>query len=115
MNTETATTTPANDLKKQVPLRTYEITFASGRRQRVRATRVSMPRTEALARSTGMVEFYAPIDPDGDTGWCGRLVLAAHLGTVVMEIRDVDADITTARSTKAPFGRRLLDALTWHW
>jgi hypothetical protein len=118
MTTETTATDRMAELKQRMPLRTYEVTFVGGRRQRLQATQVNMPRREALARNTGMVEFYAPIDPEGDTGWCGRLVLAAHLGTVIVQIRDLEADIAEVwtaevKVVKPSFGSRLLDALMW--
>jgi hypothetical protein len=111
MAAETTTADRVAELKQQMPLRTYEVTFVDGRRQRLQATQVNMPRREALTRNTGMVEFYAPIDPEGDTGWCGRLVLAAHLGSVVVGVRDLDADITEV--AKPTFWSQLLDALTF--
>jgi hypothetical protein len=113
------TTTPDNlaEAVERYPLRSYEVTFTDGRRQRIFATVVRMPRSDFMSRGTGVVEFYGPIDATSHLGRAGRLILAAQFGTVIAAVRDSDIEITDIDPIGAPvqhtFGRRLLDALTF--
>lgn len=113
------TTTPENlaESVQRFPLRHYEITFASGRRQTLYATRVTMPKDDFTGRGPNMVEFRAPLDPESHLGRAGQLVLAAQLGTVIVQIRDLDADIadvwTATVTVKRSFWQRFLDAFTF--
>ncbi len=99
------------------PLRTYEITWWSGRRETLQATQVNMSR-ESFTDRPGVVEFYGPLDRGKGKGRCGRLLLAARLGTDITQIRDRGADIAqvwTAEVTvvKPTFWSRLLDAMAF--
>jgi hypothetical protein len=114
MNTETTPDEMAESLRRY-PLRSYEVTFVDGRRQRLLATKVSMPYADT---SHHFVEFYGPADPASHMSRAGRLLLAGKLGTVIVAIRDLDADIaevwTAAVTVKRSFRQRLLDALTFN-
>jgi len=108
------TTTPENlaESVRKSPLRHYEITFASGRRQTLYATQVNMPKRDFMGRGSDMVEFRGPLDPESHLGRAGQLILAAQLGTVIVQIRDLDADIATV-TVKRSFWQTFLDAFTF--
>lgn len=118
MNTEATTPEDLAESIRRLPLRHYEITFASGRRQTLYATQVNMPKYDFTGRGPNMVEFRGPLDPASHLGRAGQLVLAAQLGSVIVQIRDLDADIadvwTATVTVKRSFWQRLLDALTFN-
>jgi hypothetical protein len=118
MDTETTTPAALAEAKCRLPMRRYEVTFADGRRQRLEATRVQMPRNDFMSRGNGMVEFRGPVDSESHLGRAGRLVLAAQLGSVVVKIVDLDADIadvyTALVTVKQPsFWERTVRAIGW--
>ena len=117
MYDETTTPEALAESVRRLPLRHYEVAFASGRRQRLYATQVNMPKSSLTGHGPNMVEFRGPLDPESHRDRAGQLVLAAQLGTVIVQIRDLDADIAdvyTAKVTvKRSFWQRFLDALTW--
>lgn len=80
----------AKQERENNPLRTYEITWADGRRERLEATKVQLP-----VGGNGVM-FWGP---DGN-GWAGRLLLSGVLGAGIVAVRDVDAGIETVSESR---------------